>query len=181
MQQNLYRNELIVSLAEREVKAGHQVLVFSHRREHCYSLDAYLTGRGTKSGVLLGGDESAERFRETIAGIKDGTVRVAVGTVQAIGQGLDLPSVSRGIVTTPIVANRQLWGQVRGRLCRTSEGKDDAIVFVLWDRHVVGSAMVRNLCKWNRDVKVLSGDDWVAGKRYLEVLDGEEKEDGWFK
>jgi superfamily II DNA or RNA helicase len=162
------RNDLVVKLARTVSEQGEQVLIFSHRREHCVELSSQLTAHGERCGLLLGGSSDADEFRETVAKIKAGKQRVAVGTVQAIGQGLDLPSVSRGVLATPITSNRQLWGQLRGRLCRTAEGKANARIAVLWDRQVFGFVMLRNLCAWNRDVKVLSNGQWIEGRAFIE-------------
>jgi superfamily II DNA or RNA helicase len=162
------RNDLVIRLTRNASAQNEQVLVFSHRREHCVELSSQLTEHGERCGLLLGGAADADEFRETVAKIKAGKQRVAVGTVQAIGQGLDLPTVSRGVLATPIASNRQLWGQLRGRLCRTAEGKSDARIAVLWDRRVFGFGMLKNLCAWNRDVKVLSDGQWIEGRAFIE-------------
>jgi superfamily II DNA or RNA helicase len=141
------RNEQAVELAVREVEKGEKVLVFALRREHVLRLDAMLSARGVKSGVLIGGPDYSHQFAETVKKIKAGEFRAAVGTIQAIGQGLDLPSISRGVCATHIANNRQFFRQVRGRLCRP--GSSDAILYYLWDRKVFPSAL-RNLKKWNR-------------------------------
>jgi superfamily II DNA or RNA helicase len=159
------RNAQVAGRVRESVAEGHPTLVFTHRVEHARFLaDEVLAGEGC--GLLLGGPENSVRFEEDRRRLLDGKAKSAVGTVQAIGQGLDLPSVSRGVVSTPIAGNRQVFGQVRGRICRTSEGKEDAALYYLWDQHVYPKHL-KNMVAWNATVKVLDGCEWVEGEEYL--------------
>lgn len=166
MREDQTRNQVALDLAEAEVRAGEQVLLFSHRVEHCRELAQALVARGIPTGVMVGGAGDAAAFEASRDGITSGRLRAAVGTVQAIGQGLDLPAVSRGILVTPIASNRQAFGQVRGRICRVAEGKNGARLYVLHDRLVYGKTMVRNLSKWNSTVLVQDNSGrWVPAPR----------------
>lgn len=169
MREDERRNALALSVVEREVEAGHQVLVFSHRVEHCREFDAALAERGIRSGVMVGGRGADEKaFEASKRGIRDGSLRVACGTVQAIGQGLDLPSVGRGVVLTPLAGNRaeQQFNQVRGRLCRP-DGEKDARIYYLHDPRLLGKRAVLNLSKWCDRVRVLDRGEWVDADAYL--------------
>ena len=104
------------------------------------------------TGQPKGCPESSAELERSAAGLRSGQLRCAVGTIQAIGTGVDLPSVSRGILGTPIMANRQLFGQVRGRLCRSAKGKSDALLYYLHDGDAFGDYPLRNLKKWNQTV-----------------------------
>lgn len=158
------RLALVLGVVLQEYAAGEQVLVMSHRVEHCQRLDAALTARGVACDLMLGGEEWRTRFEDTKAGLVSGRLRAACGTIQAIGTGIDLPAVGRGVLCTPLGSNRQLFAQVRGRLCRT--GKSDAVLYVLWDKHVHGDSTVKNLVKWNRTVRVREADgSWSDGRR----------------
>jgi superfamily II DNA or RNA helicase len=159
------RNALALDLVLAEVAAGNQVLVLSHRVEHCQRFDAALAARAVPCDLMLGGDEWKARFDATKRGLADGSLRVAAGTIQAIGTGIDLPAVGRGVLTTPIGSNRQLYGQVRGRLCRP--GKADAVLYVLWDRHVHGESALKFLARWNRTTVVRTPDGaWLDVSEY---------------
>ncbi len=160
------RNKLIYDVVNVEVAAEQQVLVMSHRREHCLDLDRGLLERGTESGFLIGGDDYKVQFRQSIAKLKNWSLSVGVGTYAAIGQGLDLPAVGVAIATTPIGGNKQFFGQVRGRVCRISKGKTSARLYYLWDRHVYGSHL-ENLVRWNTSVVVFSHGQWVEAKEYI--------------
>jgi superfamily II DNA or RNA helicase len=153
MEADASRTKLAVDVAEREARAGHQVLVFSHRVDHCRRMDVQLNARGVRSGLLLGGQDNRTEFRETVRRMKAGELACAVGTVQAVGLGLDLPTVSRGVCAMPIAANKQLFNQVRGRLCRNSAGKVDAVLHYLWDERVFYEHL-RNMRAWAKQVTV---------------------------
>ncbi len=163
------RTELAAQIAADEVRAGHQTIVFSQRREHCARIAAALVARGLQPGLMLGGPESQPELQRTLGELKAGRLRVAVGTIQAVGTGIDLPAISRGVLATPIHSNRQLLGQVRGRLCRTAPGKRDAILHYLFDERAFGQTGLRNLDRWNATVLVQNGRDRMSVSDYLDV------------
>ena len=152
------RNDAIVRLVAEEVRKGEQVLVLSLRVEHCMRLRQMLAALQVPAGLMVGGDEYKVAFDEAKRGLRSGELQAAVGTVQAIGTGVDLPGVGRGVLTMPL--NRQLFGQVAGRLCRTCEGKVDARLYYLLDPPLAG-----------RYWPILA-----AGKGPLKVIDSESGE-----
>ncbi len=160
------RNEEIISIVREEVAAGEQVLVMTHRREHCLVLDSEFAAYAIKTGFLIGGTDYLVEFRKTLAGLKKKTLSVGVGTYGAIGQGLDLPGVAVAVATTPIGSNRQFFGQVRGRVCRIAKGKKTARLYYIWDQHVYPSHL-ENLIKWNTKVVVRNGNGWIDAREYL--------------
>lgn len=170
LEQDEARNQLAADIAADEVRAGHQTVVFSQRREHCQRLAAALVERGLQPGLMLGGPESQAELQSSIARLKSGELRIAVGTIQAVGTGIDLPAISRGVLTTPIASNRQLFGQLRGRLCRTAPGKKDAVLHYLYDERAFGQQAIRNLDRWNQTVCVQNGSDRLSVDDYLNVL-----------
>lgn len=138
------------------------VLVFTHRREHAQRLaEEELPADGIPAGLLLGSTGNAELFKESKTLLLSGVLKVAVGTFKAVGQGIDIPNVMSGVCSTPIGANRQFFGQVRGRICRVVPGKKVGYLYYLWDRHVFPEA-ARNLCSWN-DGQVEVFDDKRQG------------------
>ena len=171
MTSNEGRNQLIVDAITYEVQQEHaQAIVISHRREHAMRLDALLTQRGVKSGTMLGGKTGKDTFKATGDGIRNGVIDVAIGTIQAIGQGIDLPSVEAGFVVTPLANNRQKWQQARGRICRISKGKKRAVMYYLHDVTVYGKKAVENLVDWNSKVVAWVDGGWVSADRYIEWI-----------
>jgi hypothetical protein len=169
------RNTIIHRIAAEECDAE-QILVFSHRVEHCQRLEADFRcdySDHTNTGLLLGGDLQATEFKRTVKGLRAKTVSVAYGTYQAIAASLDFPSIAVGIATTPIHNNPQTIRQVKGRLCRTAAGKGEARLYALWDEAIQGRRFLRNLIVRARRVLVRVGEEWVDGRAHLARLDEE--------
>jgi superfamily II DNA or RNA helicase len=172
MASNAARNAMIMTLARCEQAFGNQVLALTHRREHATGMARAEMAFGGQCGVLLGGPENGAEFVRTVEAMRKRKLHFAAGTYQAIGQGLDIPSVTRGIACTPIATNRQFFGQVRGRLCRRADGKRDAVLYYLWDRHVFGLEPIMALKRWNKVVKVqhltAGGEQWLSVEDFID-------------
>jgi superfamily II DNA or RNA helicase len=169
MTDNEARNDLVIQAVHMGLEQGEQVLVMSHRREHCRLLDQHLVRQQVKTGFLMGGEESRSQFVEARERFEKGTLQVAVGTFQAIGYGIDLPKASVVVCATPIAGNRFFFNQVRGRICRLAKGKNDSWVYYLWDRRVYRHKHLQNLIRWNKRVTVWTMAGWVDGKMYLKL------------
>lgn len=145
------RNALIVDIVEQLLRDGRSpVLVFTERREHARQLaDVALFARGHRCGLLLGGDADVTRFTEDRLRLELGKLDIAVGTFDAIGQGIDLPRVRGGVIASPIGDNKQFFGQVRGRLARAFAGKLEAWLVYVLDEQLFTRQSAR-LKRWNR-------------------------------
>ena len=166
------RNALALACVVRELAEGQQVIVLARRRNHCEVLDRMIVASGAVTqaagtGYLVGGKADQREFERTADGLADGTKRVGVGTVEALGTGIDLPAVGVGVVATPIAGNKGLLNQVCGRICRAPEGKTTARLYYLWDRHV-NPGHLENLVKWRRTVRLLTDSGWVDGRAALD-------------
>lgn len=165
------RNKIAIEIALEEVRAGEQVIMLTHRREHARDIDRALLQRGVTSGCLLGAQEPGDEveFEEMCGKLMDGRARAGVGTYQALGEGIDLPAVSAGVAMTPIATNKQLFNQVRGRLCRISPetGKAMGRLYVLFDGRVFDERLFRNIVTWNRTVHARVDGQWITGREYL--------------
>ena len=164
---NAERTALATRLATECVVDGHQVILFARRREHCLVLNQAAAAAGIKSGLLVGSVQNAAEFADTIAKLNARELSWASGTISAVGQGLDIPTVARGVVLTPIATNKPMWGQVCGRLCRIAPGKADALIYYLYDQRIFGASQLRNLERWNNRVSVLSGGRRVSVDEFL--------------
>lgn len=163
------RNNLVMSTVAKATEGDRQALVFSHRVEHCRSLDSLFASYGIRSGVMVG--EDPERYEQTVMGLRSGDRQVGIGTFGKIGLGLDLPAVAAGVIATPCHSNRPMYMQVTGRLSRTAKGKTDAVLWYLWDQHVHGLYPLYNLRRWSASVKIelemgsVGIDDYLEGKK----------------
>jgi superfamily II DNA or RNA helicase len=173
MASDVARNELALSLVRAELALGERAIVLARRHVQLQALDRQLTMERVATGYLVGGKGNAAQFQRTVAGLADGTVRVGVGTIEALGTGIDLPDVAVAVVVSPIAANKQLTNQVRGRVCRTAPGKPAARMYYLWDE-AVHPKHLENLVQWNPTVRVLRGGAWVDGRAQVAgaTLDG---------
>jgi superfamily II DNA or RNA helicase len=177
------RNEVALRVVRDEVASGNQVLVACHRVEHCRRFDAKLSGESIRTGCMLGGKVAKQQFDDTAAGIRDGSVRVCVGTLKAIGVGIDLPSVSAGVAVTPVGNNESAFRQLRGRICRAAEGKTGARLYMLWDRYQ-GLAPIERVNRWNGgntyvvvDGEKVPADEFVKQKRAANRFAAQKEDD----
>lgn len=142
----------VIRTVLQELCAEHLVpaLVFTHRRDHASRLvDEIAASLRVGSGLMMGGEKSSGAFDETLAALRRGTMPIAVGTFQSIGQGIDIPAVLAGVITTPLgSSNRQYFNQVRGRICRPLAGKQVGYLYYLWDRDIF-PRVPENMLEWN--------------------------------
>lgn len=168
------RNALAVRLLEECVRAGLPSLAFTHFVDHARHIDAALTSKGIASGLALGGKEWESTFRETLQQLRDGKLQVGCGTFGKMGVGHDIPTIAAGLAVTPVHNNRGFLGQVKGRICRTTAGKQNARIIVMWDRHVYGEGPLLNLRAWNEVCRVWNEwdhrwqdiDDYIKENRH---------------
>jgi superfamily II DNA or RNA helicase len=171
------REALIHRVVRDEVADGAQVLVLTRRVRHAEQVRDALAAEGIAGKLMIGSDGKRERKREfeaAVAEFEDGTLKVGVGTVQAVGVGQDLPTVEAGVLALPIGWKKPYgFRQFRGRICRKPAGKRRARLYVLVDLDVFGTSVLRTLERWNDgDVVVLDDslpgvDQWVSVSDYL--------------
>jgi hypothetical protein len=68
---------------------------------------------------------------------------------------------------TPIAANEQTFTQVRGRVCRTADGKTAARLYVVLDAEVYPRHLA-NVARWNKRTVVWDGSAWVGARNYVD-------------
>ena len=172
------RCAIATRIVAEAVAAGEQIVLLSHRREHCRTLAADVSALGIECGLMLGGADGEGEYEQARMGIERGSLRCAAGTYQAIGTGIDLPSVGVGVCCLPLANSadgRPFFAQVRGRFCRTSAatGKAGAVLYYLNDPKVYGWKPLRNLRRWNQHVVVLENGSWVDARDVLKRIDKE--------
>lgn len=162
------RNALALDQAAREHEQGGTIVMLCHQRDHVLKLAAGLAARGVRSGALVG--DNHRIFEQTKRGLRDGTLRAAVGTYQAAGTGIDVPRLDAIVCVTPIAGNEQLFAQLRGRACRkirvgaASGTKMGARIYILWDKGVYPGHLA-NVRRWNGQVRVLEDGSWKDRSR----------------
>jgi superfamily II DNA or RNA helicase len=169
MIQDKKRNLIILNLMKKLLLSGEvPSVIFSGRREHVRSLVfEYMIPAGLDTGMLLGGESDAKRFEIDKNALDNQKLDVCVATYNSFGQGHDVPVIRSGVCATPISRrNRQFFGQVRGRICRTSRssGKTEAFLYYLLDTLVFPN-YIKELEKWNDNrVQVFWKGKWVSSR-----------------
>lgn len=158
------RNALALRITADEVAKGEQVILFVHRREHAERLLRMISELGIRGGLMLGGASSSEEFDRTLSGMRAGTMQVGIGTYQAVGASIDIPRLAVGVAVTPCGANRQMFGQARGRVCRAPDGKTTARLHVLLDSRIF-TTHLKNMLSWNGHAHVKRDGDWERLKQ----------------
>jgi len=153
------RNALALRIVADEVAKGEQVILFVHRREHAERLLRMISELGIRGGLMLGGATSSDEFERTLVGMRAGNMQVGIGTYQAVGASIDIPRLAVGVAVTPCGANRQMFGQARGRVCRAPDGKMTARLHVLWDSRIF-TTHLKNILSWNGHAHVKRDGDW---------------------
>lgn len=179
MQCDVERNTLAAALVMECVNQNLPTLTFTHRVDHAKILEAMVSAQGVPSGMALGGDDWADEFNRTIEGLRNGSLMVGCGTFGKLGVGHDIPTIAAGVVVTPVHNNQAFFGQVKGRICRTSAGKQNARVIVLWDWKVFGLSPLYSLKKHNEVMRVW--DSWNKRWKDVDTFLKEVKHDGRFK
>lgn len=169
------RNDFIEELV-RELLARdeHPVVIFSARREHVADLAARLGG-----GRLLGGGEDQAEYDRTLAGMRDGSVRVAAATYQAFGVGINVPELRALVCASPLGKDAaKFFSQVRGRAVRPDQGKAGARLYYVLDVPALGRAAGR-LLEWSEGrLEQRVGGTWVPVHRTAE-LELDDRRSAW--
>lgn len=92
------RTDRIVELVQKY--AHRDVLVLSHRRDHCKAIVDALVSRGIDSGVYLGGDKAPP------------ATKVIVATYALTSEGFDCPRLNTLVLATPASDVNQSCGRV---------------------------------------------------------------------
>lgn len=131
------RNRIIANIADREVSAGHSVLVLSRRVEQIVRIQEMMTTR--RNALLIGSapqDEYSkgrvkkpnklERER-IIKNFRRGKIKCLLST-QLADEALDVPILDRVILSFPGKASGRIVQQV-GRAIRQHPDKESAIIY----------------------------------------------------
>jgi len=162
LSKNEERNNLLWHYMSNVAKSGQCLLVVSRRREHAKYIDARFVANGFASGLLLGGPSDRAEFRRTIEYLKDGRLKISVGTIQKSGVGHDIPMWNRGFIVTPLGTNKQLFEQMIGRLRRIHPGKKDAVCYYFWDRLMFPNDAKSIAKNYPKSTYMLVDDSWVT-------------------
>lgn len=148
---NKDRNDLIWKFMLPILRSGEPSVIMSQRVQQVLDIDKKLISNGFISGKVLGSKDYKNEAKITIDMANKKKLQVVVGTIPIkLGQGVDVPSWTRGFLLTP-VNKRQPLQQITGRLTRPSEGKEDAVMYIFWDKNIY-PYFPNQIKKWYRYV-----------------------------
>lgn len=130
------RNEMIVKDVRQCIQDGRCPVVLTRHKDHAKLLFNRLEGCAEHVLLLLGGASRKEQreFRARLGQIPPNASLVLIATGQLIGEGFDFPRLDTLIMAAP-VSGRGVLEQYAGRLNRSYEGKDMAVIFDYVDRN----------------------------------------------
>jgi superfamily II DNA or RNA helicase len=127
------RNALVCSIAAREFRNGHRVIILTELVRHVQLLVAMLGRAYGIPGIAVTGPVATNMRNKALRATQEGKA-VLVATKLA-DRGLDLPILDRLVLAAPGRSMSRLEHQV-GRILRTCPDKTDAIVYDLVDIRV---------------------------------------------
>lgn len=98
-----------------------QFIVFSDTIDGIQDIETTLRDSGIVEGSIYSGVKPAKR-KQIIEGLRDKSIRVLVGG-SAITEGLDIPDISNGILSSLLVKSSRTYVQRVGRILRPRPGK----------------------------------------------------------
>jgi superfamily II DNA or RNA helicase len=120
------RNTLILHNIHLQAKKNSGIiLVISDRKGHCNLLFEKINPE--LNPVLLTGSSTPSQRQKALEMLNNGEAGALVATKQLVGEGLDVPHLSSIFLTTPIKWKGSLI-QFIGRILRTAEGKENALI-----------------------------------------------------
>ncbi len=131
---NKDRNELIAHHVLKEAKAKKICIVISGRRIHCRNLYRRISKEWPQTALAIG-DIKKKDVDIAIKAMETGEINVLVTTFEMLGEGFDLDKLERLFFTVPFKAPNRV-EQGIGRLQRTAQGKEDAVVYEFVDERV---------------------------------------------
>lgn len=115
----------------RENKSS-RVLVLTERVAAAERLVAMLREHIGQAGRMVGGQANRAEMDDAINGLRDGSLRVGVGTTVA-DEGLDIPALTHVFVTCPMHTHPKRLEQMSGRASRTYPGKSEGVCVYFLD------------------------------------------------
>lgn len=130
------RNELVMLAVKRALlQRGARVLILTERVDAVRAWGVRLKAAKIPHGLMIGGGLNREELERTVDGLRDGSVKVGIGTTVA-DEGLDIPALTHVMLTCPVHTNPKRLTQMVGRAARKWRGKKHGTAVYFWDREM---------------------------------------------
>jgi superfamily II DNA or RNA helicase len=129
-----HRLKMIVDDVVREAQAEHYCIVISTRKAYCEMLAEGIKEYWPKTGIATG-DYTRKHNNEQVEKLENNEITVLVTTFELLGEGFDVKKLDRGFITLPF-RERSRVEQAVGRIQRSCDGKDNALLFDYVDENI---------------------------------------------
>lgn len=144
------RLRLVCNDIRKEQQLGNTCIALTNKIDYGRKIVDMLTDMGISASLVFSTETSKESKKgkvkrttmpkkereEIISKFISGEIKILVATYNLLSEGFDHKPLNRLFLTTPISdKNRTLLEQVCGRVERSAEGKEDAIVYDYVDEH----------------------------------------------
>lgn len=120
------RSSLIVKDIINEVDNNNYCIIISTRKNYCEIL--YDKMRDKINCGIATGDYSFKHNQSQIKSMEKGDINALMTTFSLLGEGFDVKRLNRCFIVLPL-KEKAMVEQAIGRIQRTCEGKDDAIIY----------------------------------------------------
>lgn len=132
---NPLRLKMIVQDILNEAQAGNYCIVISIRKIYCEQIHHELERVIGDRALIATGDYTKKHNEEQVSIIDRGEANVLVTTFELLGEGFDVRRLNRGFIVLPF-RERSRVEQSVGRIQRTAEDKNDAILYDYVDENI---------------------------------------------
>lgn len=137
------RNHLILDHVSR-LKG--KIIILSRFVEPCYTLQNRLREEfGLESGVITGRNdkEALESYKQ----MKHKDLKIIFATIGCVATGVSISDLEHLVLISPVYSNELLLHQIRGRLMRTSKGKEFGTFHFIYDQHIFTRTQLKKFLK----------------------------------
>jgi len=142
--ENKERNKIVIKLLLKLARLDKKILIMCKTRNEVLFLYGLLIKLGFDPCYALGGTKYKTQSSTALTEFKVGIKKILVATISYVGEGVDVPSVNVGVITSPVSSkNLTLLTQIIGRIRRTAPGKTESDFYYIYDRNVPILATVK--------------------------------------
>jgi superfamily II DNA or RNA helicase len=120
------RNEIILSILDRLIEGGYQVIALSERVKHVEYLAERINAQRPGAAEVITGKIGAKKRNAALERVRSGEARVMLSTKLA-DEGLDIPKLDALVLLTPS-RDKGRTTQRAGRVLRTADGKRQPVI-----------------------------------------------------
>jgi superfamily II DNA or RNA helicase len=131
---NELRSDAIAIDISNEAKQGNYCIAISTRKSYCEIIYDKVFKYWNKTGIATG-NYSKKHNSLQVKRLESGEITVLVVTFQLLGEGFDAKKLNRGFITLPF-KERVMVEQAVGRIQRTCQGKNDALLYDYLDEGI---------------------------------------------